>query len=59
MRFPRDYRELWFKNTIIPLPYLRVQLPAKLFGGVIFVRDGYRAEDYPVPAFPPSDSDDY
>ena len=24
MRFSRDYRELRFKNTIIPLPYLQV-----------------------------------
>ena len=34
-------------------------LPARRFAGVVFVRDGYRAEDYPViPASPPSESDE-
>ena len=32
--------------------------PGREFGGVIFVREGYRAVDCPVPALPTSDSDD-
>ena len=41
---------------------LRIQLPAGCFGGVICVREGYRAEHYPVLAYPAdisSDSEDY